>query len=349
MGDFVLAKNELSQLTSLQKVTRIWTSLHLDSYSLTVLDQNQVQHQIQVSGNHPFMQNENGQQVWTKVDQLEIGDSLETASGKLANVFAITYTAKQYFAFDLTVDIDHTYFVGEGIDAWVHNCYDTRLKKLLEKDEITAATKAERTKIYKDLENKFKEEFNNLDPKPDNIDQLVKDKMKSYYVTGHVNTKGEYIGKNIRRNTNAKDGENAYDFDAKGNIIELPPGSLERSSLRVETKQDIYKAMSTQDRINAGITKNDAGKWELKDGNEWHHGHKEGYENWRINRIAADNGLTQQQLNDFVNSRPDYFKMQKAKENLDHKGEDPSPYGKGPEEDQIKSDIQDFKDEKGIE
>ena len=68
------------------------------------------------------MQNENGQPVWTNVEQLEIGDSLETLSGDLAKVTSITYFAEQNIAYDLTVDIDHTYFEGETLDAWVHEC-----------------------------------------------------------------------------------------------------------------------------------------------------------------------------------------------------------------------------------
>ena len=54
-----------------------------------------------------------------------------------------------------------------------------------------------------------------------------------------------------------------------------------------------------------------------------HYGHIYGSEHRRLAEAAEKVGMTQKQFNDYVNSRPDKFKIENATENLSHKGEKP--------------------------
>ncbi|QMV16328.1 S-type pyocin domain-containing protein [Vibrio spartinae] len=94
-----------------------------------------------------------------------------------------------------------------------------------------------------------------------------------------------------------------------------PKPELNRTSLRAETKRQI-KANAR--KLN--------GQFVDEDDNvitDWHYGHREGMENRRILRAADQIGMTQEELNDFVNSHPDYFLIEDAKTNLSHVNEKP--------------------------
>ncbi|HTF95531.1 MAG TPA: RHS repeat-associated core domain-containing protein [Cellvibrio sp.] len=91
---------------------------------------------------------------------------------------------------------------------------------------------------------------------------------------------------------------------------------LQRPSLRSQTKKD----------IQASAPKNSTGKFVDQNGNvinEIHYGHIAGHENRRILAAADQLGLTQAQLNDYVNARPQFFKIEEAKKNLSHADELP--------------------------
>ncbi|MDO6709053.1 GH-E family nuclease [Photobacterium sp. 1_MG-2023] len=51
--------------------------------------------------------------------------------------------------------------------------------------------------------------------------------------------------------------------------------------------------------------------------------HRLRIENRRILRAAEELGMTQEELNDFVNSRPDYFQIEEEGPNLSHRNEKP--------------------------
>ncbi|OMC33855.1 hypothetical protein A5740_11225 [Mycobacterium sp. GA-1841] len=61
----------------------------------------------------------------------------------------------------------------------------------------------------------------------------------------------------------------------------------------------------------------------------FHLGHDFGSENWRILRQAAEEGWTQQELNDFVN-RHEHFRLETPAENSGHANEDHRPYAPNP-------------------
>lgn len=66
--------------------------------------------------------------------------------------------------------------------------------------------------------------------------------------------------------------------------------------------------------------------------------HEYVWENRRILRAADELGMTQQQLNDFVNSIPERFRIETKADNLSHKFEKP---GNG-EIDEIKKEMEHF-------
>lgn len=76
---------------------------------------------------------------------------------------------------------------------------------------------------------------------------------------------------------------------------------------------------------------------------EPHTGHAYGWDNRRILQAADEMGMTQQQLNDFVNSIPDKFRIDTKTDNLSHKFEKP---GKG-DLGEIIDRMKDFLREKG--
>ncbi|SJN59830.1 S-type Pyocin [Vibrio ruber DSM 16370] len=94
-----------------------------------------------------------------------------------------------------------------------------------------------------------------------------------------------------------------------------PKPELNRTSLRAETKRQIE---AEAEKLN--------GHFVDEDGNvitDWHYGHRFGVENRRILLAADEMGMTQEELNDFVNSHPDYFLIEDAKTNLSHVNEKP--------------------------
>lgn len=74
------------------------------------------------------------------------------------------------------------------------------------------------------------------------------------------------------------------------------------------------------------------------------YGHTYGREHRRLVLAAEQTGLTQTQFNDFINSRPDYFRLENASDNMGHRNEKP---GNGDLQDII-NDINEFKRKRGI-
>ena len=54
---------------------------------------------------------------------------------------------------------------------------------------------------------------------------------------------------------------------------------------------------------------------------DWHYGHIRGHENRRILSAAEEFELSQSQLNDYVNARPQFFQIEDAVQNLSHADE----------------------------
>jgi len=89
---------------------------------------------------------------------------------------------------------------------------------------------------------------------------------------------------------------------------------LNRPSLRADTKR----------QIESNAPKNTQGQFIDESGeviNDSHFGHITGHENRRILAAGDELGLTQPQINDYVNARPQFFKIEDAKRNLRHTDE----------------------------
>ncbi|QDT36052.1 Cadherin domain protein [Stratiformator vulcanicus] len=116
-------------------------------------------------------------------------------------------------------------------------------------------------------------------------------------------TKRDHLG-----NLHGSDGRFAYSGGPAG-------GNLGRPSLRAGTKRKIL-----DDYLPLGN-----GRFKDKETgavyDDFHFGHRKGYEHRRIAEAADQLDLSQKQLNDFVNSRPDYFQLQDRMDNLRHFGE----------------------------
>ena len=63
-----------------------------------------------------------------------------------------------------------------------------------------------------------------------------------------------------------------------------------------------------------------------------------GWENRRLIEASEELGMSQKQLNDYVNSKPDLFKIENGPENISHRGAKP---GRG-ELDRIINDMNQF-------
>ena len=103
------------------------------------------------------------------------------------------------------------------------------------------------------------------------------------------------------------DGTFAYDGGSQS-------GRLHRPSLRADTRA----------AIEASALKNADGQFLDPQSSvlgEWHYGHIRGHENRRILAAADLLGVSQSQLNDYVNARPQFFQIEDAARNLRHAGE----------------------------
>lgn len=95
---------------------------------------------------------------------------------------------------------------------------------------------------------------------------------------------------------------------------------LKRACLREDTKAD----------IEANAETNENGEFVDSEGNvieDPDYGHIYGYENHRIIKAGEELGLNQGQLNEYVNSRPEYFQIEEHSKNISHEGEMPGTDG----------------------
>ena len=115
--------------------------------------------------------------------------------------------------------------------------------------------------------------------------------------------------------------------------------NLIRPNLRAELRR----------QVDANYIRLPNGNYQHKDTREivispTQYGHTYGREHRRLVLAAEQTGLTQTQFNDFINSRPDYFRLENASDNMGHRNEKP---GNGDLQDII-NDINEFKRKRGI-
>ena len=155
--------------------------------------------------------------------------------------------------------------------------------------------------------------------------------------TGHVNADGQTIyqrDSGSHYSVNPKTGRQQWERSPHSSDGKRRPGDEYRTpSLRKGTKDDI---MANYQKTSDGYYKNI--KTEKTIEGPVDIGHTYGWENRRLKRAASELGMTQKELNDYVNSRPENFRLENRSQNRSHADEKP---GNDDIED-IKQDMQKF-------
>ncbi len=115
VGDLVLAKYTDTGVQAFKPVEKLFSSQTEEIFTLKIGDTT-----IETTGNHPFWVKGEG---WVPADELKPGDQLETETGNLLTVDAITvrYEVKQVYNF--TVSDFHTYYISD-LGILTHNLLD---------------------------------------------------------------------------------------------------------------------------------------------------------------------------------------------------------------------------------
>ncbi|WP_444889970.1 polymorphic toxin-type HINT domain-containing protein [Microbulbifer sp. DLAB2-AA] len=126
VGDIVLSKNDLTGEVAWREVTDTFKDWHQETITFTVVDENGVQETITTTAEHPFYVTGQG---WLPagevgVDTVFAGSSAESA----IRVVDIDVNQSPQYAYNFTVETDHTYFVSKT-DIWVHNTCDLNITK----------------------------------------------------------------------------------------------------------------------------------------------------------------------------------------------------------------------------
>ena len=115
-GDFVLSRNQETGRQGFHKVLDRFFEWHDSTLSITVMSGNKTEVLI-TTAEHPFFVISSG---FVSASELKIGDQLLLAGGKVGIVSAANVNAHRQIAYNLSVEGDHTYFVGT-FGILVHN------------------------------------------------------------------------------------------------------------------------------------------------------------------------------------------------------------------------------------
>jgi hypothetical protein len=116
IGDSVMSRNEQSGKTEAEPVSAVIRHGNTPTLTLALSDGDRVV----TTAPHPFYVIGKG---FTEARSLRAGEAIASRAGEPATITAIDHTAAMP-VYNLTVDSDHTYFVGEaGGGLWVHNTW----------------------------------------------------------------------------------------------------------------------------------------------------------------------------------------------------------------------------------
>lgn len=131
VGDFVLSKNDGSGEISWREVTETFKDWHQETLTLTVVDENGIEESITTTGEHPFYVENIG---WNPAGDLQSGNIISgPKDDNKINILDIQVNENPQYAYNFTVEKDHTYFVGKT-NMWVHNTCKQERKKESEKN-----------------------------------------------------------------------------------------------------------------------------------------------------------------------------------------------------------------------
>lgn len=138
IGDQVLAYNAATGENGSYTVTDV--IVHLDSTLIHLILDGE---SIETTPEHPFYTLDRG---WVDADKLYVGEYIQQANGTPGVVEAITVVPRLQVMYSLTVDVAHTFFVGD--QQWlVHNTNcaggcsgkQARLRELASDDKVSSA------------------------------------------------------------------------------------------------------------------------------------------------------------------------------------------------------------------
>lgn len=116
-----MAKNDVSKDLSWQVVTDTFKELHQKTITFTVVDENGLEESITTTAEHPFYLAGQG---WLPAGEIGVDTIISGPdSSDLIRIIDIQVNQEAEYAYNFTVDIDHTYFVGQT-NMWVHNACD---------------------------------------------------------------------------------------------------------------------------------------------------------------------------------------------------------------------------------
>lgn len=118
VGDIVLSKSDESGEVSWREVTDTFKDWHEETITFSVVDENGVEETITTTAEHPFYVDGQG---WLPAGELASGTVVSgPKSENDISIVGIHVNKEPQYAYNLTVDTDHTYFVGKT-NMWVHN------------------------------------------------------------------------------------------------------------------------------------------------------------------------------------------------------------------------------------
>ncbi|WP_218080306.1 polymorphic toxin-type HINT domain-containing protein [Anthocerotibacter panamensis] len=115
--DKVLARDEVTGEQSYQRVLQTFATPNDPLYDLELVSATGKREVLGVTGNHPFWVKDKG---WTESDLLKAGMLVAGKDGSWLTVGKLVPRAERATGYNLEVEDDHTYFVGDT-GVWVHN------------------------------------------------------------------------------------------------------------------------------------------------------------------------------------------------------------------------------------
>lgn len=329
VGDKVYAKNELTGQMTYQRVQAHYNNPYDFTVYVEVIDE-QGKYQTIVSNKiHPFFTQINqGELVpsseghhykgeiqnaqWVDAQNLKAGYKLLSENNHWQTVKGVTIKAEKLSAYNLTVETDHTYFIkGANSDldgVWVHNdCWHAL---------------PDGAKRVKDIDGYHAYKFKNQDGKEITV---IKKDLNRFETVNHNAGKDPHFNRLSQR----IDEQTGRYLSTDKPVDQF----YNRSYLRSDTMKKIfeqYEALPNgnyRDKIARTIIK---GPIDI--------GHAYGWEHRRLSLAAKELNWSQKQFNDYVNARPNKFRLENMSENRSHRNEMP---GKGDILD-IKQDMRNF-------
>jgi hypothetical protein len=171
VGDIVLSKNDQTGEVAWRTVTDTFKDWHTETITFTVVDENGVEESITTTAEHPFYVENQGWLPAGNVAEGTVISGPETDNN--ISIVKVQINQEPQYAYNFTVDTDHTYFVGKT-NMWVHNACKkgkgdssknekhgdsgramTKAEKQIEKleSQLGGANKKEKAKINKKIQN----------------------------------------------------------------------------------------------------------------------------------------------------------------------------------------------------